>query len=130
MLRLVEKGSFIAQCNVAKVPDVEAGSHTPEQQFQEDIAKALGEKLKEIVKAEELQSDDGIYRYRVTAVGQVGEIAVTWFYYLCTAPNGQQTAFVFAVETPLVERLANRDLGIVSSLSLGDRKPTPAEARR
>jgi hypothetical protein len=130
VLRLIDKGSFVAQCNVSKVVDAEPGQHTSEQQFQEDIQKSLGDKLKEIAKAEELESDDGVFRYRVTAVGQVGEISMTWLYYLCAAPSGKQVAFVFAVETPLLERLGNRDLAIVSSLVFRNLDPTPATSRR
>jgi hypothetical protein len=129
VLRLLDKGSFVAQCNIAKVPDAEAGKHTTEEQFQEDIHKSLGDKLKEIAKAEELESDDGVYRYRVTAIGQVGDVPMTWLYYLCASPSGKQVGFVFAVETSLLERLANRDLAMVSSLVFLNLDPTPAKPR-
>lgn len=123
--RLVEDGVVVAQFNVTNIADAAAGEHTSEEIFQADIRESLEGRLKEITKAEQLKTDDGRFLYRVTAVGGqmtknvAGEettINITWYYYLCAAPTGQQVAFVFSVDSSLVEQLANRDLGIVQSL--------------
>ncbi|MDA0832913.1 MAG: hypothetical protein O2955_13440 [Planctomycetota bacterium] len=125
VFRLVEEGSVVAQFNITNIDDASPGEHTSEEIFQADIRESLGSRLQEITKAEQLKTDDNRFLYRVTAVGAAktkndeGEektINMTWFYYLCAAPNGEQVAFVFSVETSVVEQLANRDLGIVQSL--------------
>ena len=116
VLRLVEKGSLIAQCNISKVPAVGAGQHTSERDFQQDIRTALGARLKQIQKAEQVETDDGRWLYRVTAVGQSGNRPMHWFYYLCAAPDGRQSALVFSVESRLVEQMKHRDLFIAQSL--------------
>ncbi len=130
ILRLLDKGSLIAQCNVSRISSAEPGKHTPEEVFQKDIATSLGEKLREIVQAEQLKTDDKRFLYRVTAVGESNGVPVHWIYYLCAGPAGRQTAFVFAVETKLIERLANRDLGIVSSLEFLAPQQQPEKAKR
>lgn len=128
VLRLLDKGSLIAQCNISKITDAKPGRHTSEEQFQKDIRSALGEKLKEISQAELLTRDDKEFRYRVTAIGESNGLAMTWLYYLCADQSGHQVAFVFAVETKLLDRLSNRDLGMIQSLQFLDSNVRPASA--
>jgi hypothetical protein len=116
VLRLMEAGSLVAQCNVSKVPSAAPGQHTPEQQFVADIQTALGSQLQKIVSADPVESEDGYWAYRVVAAGQARNLPMTWYYYLCAAPDGRQAAFVFSVESRLVEKLAGRDQQIVSGL--------------
>jgi len=119
ILRLVESGGLVAQLNVSKVIDSAPGEFTPEEQFQDDIREALGERLTKIEKAELVKRKDALRIYRVVASGAVGEQKMKWFYYLSTAPSGKQTAFVFSVGAAQLEKLTNRDLGIASSISFG-----------
>ncbi|MDA1164580.1 MAG: hypothetical protein O3B13_15925 [Planctomycetota bacterium] len=116
VLRYVRNGSLIAQCNVSPVPPVAAGSHTPEPQFQADIQTALGGQFRRFEKAEQIPTDDGRWLYRVTATGQARDVAMHWFYYLCAAPDGHQVAFVYAVESRLVEQFGGQDIAQVRSL--------------
>lgn len=127
VLRLVEDGSLIAQCNVSSVPTVAAGSHTPDEAFVADIRTALGGQLQKLESAETLKSPDGLRLYRVIASGQARNVALHWLYYLCTAPDGRQTAFVFSVESQLLDRLAGRDRAIVESIQFAaSPQPRPA----
>lgn len=128
MLRLLDKGSLIAQCNMQRIAPAAAGEHTPEEKFQSDIRNQLGERLREITLAEEVQTDDGRFLYRVTAAGEANKIKMVWLYYLCAAPDGRQVSFVFALEEENLERLANRDLGIVKSLTFLDPQAAPTRA--
>lgn len=124
ILRLLDKGSLIAQCNLHLMTPAKAGQHTSEEAFQADIQKGLGDQFKSFAGAEEIKSDDGRYLYRVIvdgegkskADGSVKPIPTKWIYYLCASPSGQQTSMSFAVQADLVEKLGNRDLAIVKSL--------------
>ena len=116
VLRLMENGALIAQCNVSQLKSAPAGSHTSERDFQNDIRSTLKGQLSEIVRAQELKTNDGRFLYRVTAIGKSRDKAMHWFYYLCAAPDGRQTAFVFSIESRFVEQLANRDIAIVETL--------------
>ena len=119
VLRLMERGSLLAQVNVSPIPAAAAGSHTSEEQFQTDIRQSLGKRLKSITKAEPLKArnaNDRRFLFRVTADGEADGVPMTWFYHLCAAPNGQQVSFVFAVETKNLEKFNNRDLSLVRLL--------------
>ncbi|WP_298869186.1 hypothetical protein [uncultured Gimesia sp.] len=128
VLRLLDKGSLIAQVNISKIPSVKPGSHTSEEQFQQDIRTSLGKKLVQILKAENLSPEDGRYIHRVTVAGKSNEVPVQWIYYLCTAPTGRQISFVFTVDEKLVDQLANRDTDIVLSLEFLEAKAAPVQA--
>lgn len=129
VLRLLDKGSLIAQVNISKIPSVKAGSHTSEEQFQQDIRTSLGEKLVKILRAENLAPSDGKYIHRVTVAGKVNEIPVQWIYYLCADPSGRQISFVFTVDEKLVDQLNNRDTDIILSLEFLKPKDAPVQAK-
>ena len=116
VLRYLRNGSLIAQCNVSPVPPAAAGSHTSEPQFQSDIQTALGSQFRKIEKADQIQTTDGRWLYRVTATGVARDVPMHWFYYLCAAPDGRQVAFVYAVESKLVEQFGGQDIAQVRSL--------------
>lgn len=116
VLRLMDAGSLVAQCNVSPMPSLAAGKQTSMDQFQNDIRTSLGASLKEIVEAAQTKTQSGIALYRVLARGESQKVPMHWLYYLCIAPDGRQTAFVFAVETRLAEQLANRDREMVESV--------------
>lgn len=128
VLRLLDKGSLIAQANISKIPSVKPGSHTSEEQFQQDIRTSLGTKLTTILKAENLTPADGRFIHRVTVAGKANEVPVQWIYYLCTDPSGRQISFVFTVDSKLIERLGNRDTDLVLSLKFLEEKAPPVQA--
>lgn len=116
VLRLVEDGSLVAQCNVSRVPSVAAGRHTPEEQFIGDIQTALGSQLREIGAAKPISLEGDRLMYRVTAKGQTRDVPMEWYYYLGAAPDGRQVAFVFSLESRLAESFVDRDLELVRSV--------------
>jgi len=128
VLRFMDQGAFVAQCNLAPVRQANPGEHVPEDQFQKDIRTSLGTRLKAIEKAEILLTDDHRFLYRVTANGEANKIPTTWIYYLCAAPNGLQTSFVFAVETALRDKLGKRDLEMITSLRFLEQPKPPTVA--
>ena len=69
LLRLLDKGGLIAQCNIKKVPDAAPGKHLSREQFQADIERALGNNFQEFVQAETLRLKEGLFVERVVAVG-------------------------------------------------------------
>ncbi len=128
VLRLLDKGSLIAQANISKIPSVKAGEHTSEEQFHQDIRTSLGDKLIKILKAENLATDDGRYIHRVTVAGKANNVPVHWIYYLCADPSGRQISFVFTVDQKLLEQLKDRDTDLVLSLDFLDPQAAPRQA--
>jgi hypothetical protein len=129
ILRLVERGSLICQCNFSPIPDAPPGEHTPLGEYERDIRTALGKALRGITRQEVTSLPEGRTLVEVVAEGEVevagkgrdGASAVVvipmeWHYYIIADPRGRQMSFVFAVEKALVEQLAGRDRELVTSL--------------
>jgi len=124
ILRLVELGSLVAQCNLSPAPPAPDGKTTPLEQFEADIEHSLGERFGEIISREKIPTADGRQIFRVEVNGNVvikstkgrADIPMVWIYYLVANPNGRQASFVFSVEPDLMEQLKGRDRELVTSL--------------
>ncbi len=124
ILRLVELGSLIAQCNLSPVPNTVPGRPTPLEKFEADIEASLGERFGEFVSREKIPTTDGRQIYRAEVTGNVVmkstkgriDLPMHWIYYLVSDPQGRQASFVFSVEPPLLEQLKGRDQELVTSL--------------
>lgn len=121
VFRLVEKGSLIAQCNVAQLKTMKPGKHTSEEKFLKDIQVTLGEKFQgvnstERIKGDAIGGEQGLYLYRVESFGQSNGVDAVWIHYLVAAPDGRQMALIFTVGKDHVEKLAARDLELATSL--------------
>ena len=125
ILRLLDHGTLICQCNFSPVPSAKAGSHTPLEEYEASIRQALGEQFSEFADRSNVPTSDGRKIFRVTAVGnyvlpdgnESKKVPMSWTYYLVTHPSGRQVSFVFAVEPGLRERLAEQDVQLVESLT-------------
>lgn len=124
ILRLLDHGSLICQCNFAPVPAMKAGTHTPLEEYEASIRQALGDQFGEFTERSNVPTDDGRKIFRVTALGNYSlpdgnesrTVPMSWTYYLVAHPSGRQVSFVFAVEPGLRDRLAERDVRLVESL--------------
>ncbi|MCA9088159.1 MAG: hypothetical protein KDA90_05915 [Planctomycetaceae bacterium] len=125
ILRLMNSGSLICQCNIAPVTAAQPGQRTPPEQFEQDISQSLGSRLQKLSEQEEIPLENGRFLYRVVAEGEVElkgddktlKLPMNWIYYLSTNADGRQTSFVFAVEPHLRETLADRDRQLMMRLS-------------
>jgi len=116
VLRMVENGSLISQCNIARIGDVQPGEHASPQKFENDIRVSLGDQFSQIADQQELRTESGLYINRVVAAGSANGLDMAWIYYLCAAESGRQLSFVYAVESSNLEALSGRDLSIVESV--------------
>jgi hypothetical protein len=125
LLRLLDQGGLIAQCNIKKLPPAEPGQHVSEEQFQADIRQTLGKNFQQIVQSEKLKLKEGMYVFRVVAVGSVDRTnekkepessPMQWIYYLVANADGRQLSFVFSVDPRQAKDLENRDLSMVAGI--------------
>jgi len=139
ILRLIDRGSLIAQCNFSPIAPARAGENTSLDQFEGDIKKSLGKRLKTITAREQVDVGEGMKVFRVvvegsyTLKGSKGEeleVPTHWIYYLCAAPSGKQASFMFAVESNLLEQLGQQDEELVQSLQFTAERSVPRAADR
>lgn len=117
IFRLVEQGTLVCQCNIVPRLRIPRGQTIPREHYESEIQEGLGQSFKKFGENQTYQTGDGRTIHRVVAEGEQeikglkgsALIPMTWIYYLVGEPSGRQLSFLFAVETSLVEQLADRD---------------------
>ena len=128
VLRLIERGEFVAQCKVSPLPKLAPGKTIPLSEFQSDVQKALGENFEEFVRAGQRGNDADYQVYRVVVRGKAREnvqgkpveLPIQWSYYLLTDKHGHRVALAFSVESNLVERFDTADVELVDAIRFVD----------
>jgi len=125
VMRLVDRGELVAQCNVSALSRVSPEHHLTLEEFQKDIRFALGERFGEFVSAGQRENASGHRVFRVVVRGQVEELPIEWRYYLIAHRDGRRASFVFTVEGPLAERLGDADQQLVHSIAFAHKENPP-----
>jgi hypothetical protein len=119
VLKRLDHGDLVAQCNLAIGPDAGKGRHQDPKQLQEDVRAALGSRFGKFLFAGPMDGpDDGLFRYRLAVRGVVDKVPVLWIYYLLANAEGRQLLATFTLAESRSERFADQDLGIIGSLAL------------
>ena len=127
ILRLIDRGDLIAQCNLASLPELPAGRQLSLEELQDDIKQSLEKNAPQFVEATQAIDDDGLRVLRVVVVGQVAELPIQWAYYHLSNNAGRRASFVFTLESSLIERFAEIDRALTGTFQFLPR-PTPTES--
>jgi hypothetical protein len=128
VLRLIDRGDLIAQCNISPLPELPAGEQLTLEGFQADVKQTLGKNFGEIVEASQEVTDAGQRILRVVVAGTASELPIQWSYYHVSNNAGRRVALVFTLESSLVERFPQVDRELIDSLSFIELpSPTPAD---
>jgi len=129
IMRLIDKGELVAQCNIVRMPNLPAGKQVALKAFQDDVRASLDKHLEQFVEATESKTETGLRQLRVVAVGTVSEVPIQWIYYLVTDDRGHRAALVFTLESKLAEQFAGSDGPVVGNLRFQDdaRQPIAAD---
>lgn len=129
VLRLVDRGDLIAQCNITPRPPLAKDEQLSMEGFQDDVKRVLAKNFDEMVEATEDAGDNGLRVLRVVVAGKVGELAIQWTYYHLSDDRGHRASLVFTIESSLLERFAHIDRELVGNFRfLEGKQPTPADA--
>ncbi len=96
MLRMLQEGVLLAQCNISSAPLMAAGKFTPESDYQAEVDHALTERGGKIRTSEVEPDQNGWRIHHVQAVGEANKKTLVWDYYLCTTKAGEQISLVFS----------------------------------
>jgi len=127
ILRLLDRGELVAQCNVSALPANTKSTPTLEE-FQRDIERSLGASFGQFVSASQDTTEKGYRVLRVVAQGTVSQLPIEWIYYLIRDEQGRSVSLAFTFEQELAERFAGADRLIVNQLKILD-GPSPTAAR-
>jgi len=120
VLRLIDRGDFVAQCKVSALPKKSPTDPTTLAEFQNDVRHALGNSFEQFLEASQRANEADYRVYRVVLQGKASELAVRWLYYLVTDQEGRQVVLAFVFEEDLAARFEEADRSLVATLRLGD----------
>jgi hypothetical protein len=126
VLRLVDRGDLIAQCNVTPRPSLGRDEQVSMDAFQDDVKRVLDQNFEEIVEASQETDDSGLHLLRVVVAGKVGELPIQWTYYHLSDDKGRRASLVFTMESSLLERFVHIDRELIGNFRfLEEKQPTP-----
>jgi len=117
VLKRLEGGQVIAQCNLMVGPAAGKGRHQDPIQFRDDIRRALKQRFVQFLGAGEVEGDPaGGFRYKVGVQGREADLGVVWYYYLIASPEGDQLLATFTLAQDQMKTFGAQDLEVVGSL--------------
>lgn len=120
VMRLIDRGDLVAQCNVSKLPGLPKGEQLTLEGFQQDVKKSLGKSFAQFLEASEDKNDSGIRVLRVTVAGLASELPIQWTYFHLSDDRGRRASLAFTLESKLVEKFAGIDRELVSGFRFLD----------
>jgi hypothetical protein len=117
VLKRLDQGEVVAQCNLNVGPKVARGKHQDPEQFREDVRRALDTRFVQFIGVGEVDGDPaGGYRYKVTVQGRQGDVGILWDYYLIASPEGDQLLATFTHPAAQARSFGDQDLRMIDSL--------------
>jgi hypothetical protein len=117
VLRLMERGDFVAQVTLTPWTSAGKGKHMTADEFREAMLRTPGwEQEKELQAGEVPAGGDGRWIYRISALGEMDGTAVMQNFYLVAGPDGEQVVLLFTMTPKKAEKLGERDLTLAASV--------------
>ncbi len=117
VLRLMDRGEFIAQATLSPWKKLPEGKHLTGDEFKEIIAETPGWVAENVLKAEEVKATpNGNWIYQVTAEGEMEGVKALQHFYLVAGPHGEQMLVTFTMTPAQSQKLGTRDLALLSGI--------------
>ena len=117
ILRLLEKGEFVAQATVLSWKKVDAGKHTPAAEFKRAVGDSPGWAVSRVIEDAETTAPDGRWVYRLAAEGKMGELPVVQTFHLVAGAQGEQVALTFTMRPDKAKAVGARDRELVNAVT-------------
>jgi hypothetical protein len=119
VLRLLDRGDFVAQATVTPWTKADAGQHLDAKEFREQMLASPGWQAEDVLQEGDLPNQPaGRYVYRLTARGEMDGVKVVQCFYLIAMPKGEQVVVAFTLKLTQVNKLGARDMVLVDGLEL------------
>jgi hypothetical protein len=117
VLRMLERGDFVAQATVSPWQKAEPGQHADVKEFRDAMMASPGWEPEEVLQEGELPGQpNGRFVYRLTARGSMEDVKIVQTFYLVTGPKGDQCVVVFTLKQAQLAKLGARDQVLVDGI--------------
>jgi hypothetical protein len=123
IMRLMDRGEFIAQVTLTPWDKAEAGKHMSGKDLLDIMDNVPGWEAAERREDGELSADqEGYWIYRISALGELEGLKVMQNYFVVAGPKGDQMLMVFTMKQAVVDKFGTRDLELARGLEFPDKK--------
>jgi hypothetical protein len=116
ILRLLDRGDFVAQATLTSWKNAGAGMHMTPADFEKLVSEGTGWKMEQVLERVEVPTDADRWICRITARGELDGTKVIQNFYVVAAATGDQMIVTFTMKPTAAERLGTRDLAIVTAI--------------
>jgi hypothetical protein len=118
VLRLMDRGEFVAQATLTPLQKTEPGKHLTGDEFRDLMAETPGWVQERVLEAEEVKAPtNGNWIYRVAAEGEMLGVKALQYFYLVAGPQGDQLLVAFTLAPAQAQKLDTRDLVLLRGLA-------------
>ena len=118
VMRLVDRGEFIAQATVLVWKKVLPGTHGTSAELKDAVAKQPGWVAEKMTEDGEIPTDAGRWLYRLVAQGKQDDVPVVQAFHLLAGPAGHQLVVTVVARQEKAVRVGTRDVQLVNSIDL------------
>ncbi|MCI0462875.1 MAG: hypothetical protein L0Z62_38505 [Gemmataceae bacterium] len=124
VLRLMDRGEFVAQVTFTPWKKHDAGKHFTPDEFKEILASMPGWRMEKVLREEEVKdSGHGNWVYLLAAEGETGGVSAVQCFYLLAGPQGDHLLVAFTMTPVQVQKLGSRDLALVRAVAFPGAAP-------
>lgn len=116
ILRLLERGEFIAQATVSVWKSQQPGKHVAADEFKKAVSEAPGWMLGRVLEEGELPAGEGRWLYRLSAEGKMDGLPLVQSFHLLAGPQGDHVVVTFAMKPEKVKAVGSRDVSLVNAI--------------
>jgi hypothetical protein len=131
VLRLIERGELVAQCNISRLAPLGAGEQLTLEAYQAGLKKSLGTTFGDFVEAGESLSDSGLRVLRVVIAATVSEVPIHYVFCHLSDDHQNRLSLAFTMDADNVERFARSEETVIDSLQftakIADDETKPTE---
>jgi hypothetical protein len=124
VLRLMDRGDFVAQLTITPWKRAEPGKHIAEDEFKDAMSKTPGWEQEDEPETGKVIPDPrpGFWIYEIAASGTLNGTKAVQYFYMVAGPQGDQVLMTFTMSPSQAAKLNTRDLPIVRGLSFPQAK--------
>ena len=124
VLRYVDDGDLMAQCNVVQLPSRPASNPLTLANYRKEIETIIQpDKTAKLTGASEVKTATGLNAFRISVKGVQDEVPVKWIYYHVAAEDGRRLTFIFTLEQEIADVFQPSDQRMVNGLSFFTKQP-------
>jgi hypothetical protein len=116
VLRLMERGDFVAQATITYWTPAPKGQHLSEEEFKTAMTNMPGWLVEKELQSGEVPSGGNRWVFRYSTLGKMDGMAVVQNFYLVAASSGEQIVVAVTLTPKKVEQLGSRDLALAGSI--------------